>query len=105
MSLNVSVLERKLWGVSDNTPSREASELVEIREKLRFSQQEFAQRLGLSFTTYRNYEYRKPPHALLEKARTMMRGLETLTAAPSGAIPRLGAIGANTRGPISYARS
>lgn len=71
-----------------------------IRERLRFSQQEFAERLGLSFTTYRNYEYRKPPPALLEKARTMLRGLETLTAAPSGVIPRLGAIGANTRGPI-----
>lgn len=83
--------------MGNRTP--EAAELVAIRESLRFTQEQFAAKLGMEFSQYRNNEYRKPSADILRKARALKNeGYEPLVGA-MGSIKRLGAIGANHHGP------
>jgi len=53
-----------------------AEELKELRLKLRFTMNQFAERLGITPTKLQNYEYGKtePPRELLSKARAITRG-------------------------------
>ena len=72
-----------------------AAELKTIRETLGMKLEPFAKRLGVTWTTYKNYEYgqvKKIPDTVMEKARAML--------APEVSVPKIPA--AELRIPIPF---
>lgn len=77
--------------------------LTDLRAKLRYTQEEMAQALGLKRGTYKNYEYIiDPPDDLLAQVRAMVSQMRPTAAAPTGRLRVIGSAGA---GPIPASES